>query len=378
MMKRIIIAVSFVCLVACGKTGYDLSQNSEEESMTLETITLDNGLVFVKDGDYYSLDDMVFSPEINTKGVVTNNSVRYWPNGIVYYEFDAAASSTLINNTLLAMEELADSTGVHFFEATSTTTNYIHIQPGSGNNSYIGMKGGEQTINIKNSGYKYIIMHEIMHSLGFFHEQSRSDRDDYINVNWSNIKPEKVNNFQKQSANSVYDIGSFNFESIMLYSSWITDTLFVYNPSIPVMTKKDNSTFNANRSYLSMGDIMSVRAIYGQSYARLEEDVEIIQDYVSGIEEVYEADHEWTLRFYVDENYTFPFLTINQRYITLRKEVSRVGQNGNVVTTTTYEYVTIPAGTSSISLRTAHNTEIYLSSNPYNINYTRYFLQSYN
>lgn len=32
------------------------------------------------------------------------------------------------------------------------------------------------------------IQHELMHSLGFWHEQSREDRDDYVTVDMQNVR----------------------------------------------------------------------------------------------------------------------------------------------------------------------------------------------
>ena len=56
--------------------------------------------------------------------------------------------------------------------------------------SSIGRDGGEQTITIgPDCYYLGVIMHEMTHAVGFFHEQNRMDRDQYITVHWNNIQP---------------------------------------------------------------------------------------------------------------------------------------------------------------------------------------------
>ena len=57
--------------------------------------------------------------------------------------------------------------------------------------SYVGKIGGEQSINLQIPGCvtkKGTVIHEIMHAIGFWHEHTRDDRDDYVTINWDNIE----------------------------------------------------------------------------------------------------------------------------------------------------------------------------------------------
>ena len=60
--------------------------------------------------------------------------------------------------------------------------------------SSIGRDGGEQTITIgQDCYYLGVIMHEMTHAVGFFHEQNRWDRDQYITIHWNNILAGETN-----------------------------------------------------------------------------------------------------------------------------------------------------------------------------------------
>ncbi len=63
--------------------------------------------------------------------------------------------------------------------------------------SLIGRVGGKQEISIGTGcEYKGVVIHELMHSLGFWHEQSRPDRDTYVEIVFKNVM-EGMDNFKK-------------------------------------------------------------------------------------------------------------------------------------------------------------------------------------
>lgn len=51
------------------------------------------------------------------------------------------------------------------------------------------MREGRQELSIgANCDRIATIQHEFLHALGFWHEQSRADRDDYVRIIWDRIQ----------------------------------------------------------------------------------------------------------------------------------------------------------------------------------------------
>merc|ERR1712142_40789 len=95
--------------------------------------------------------------------------------------------------------------------------NYVVVQRGSGCNSYVGMIGGAQVLNLDNGcWYSGVIIHEFLHAAGFFHEQSRPDRDQYVEIIWDNIITDKQNQYDIAHGTNTYGL-PYDPNSVMHY-----------------------------------------------------------------------------------------------------------------------------------------------------------------
>jgi Astacin (Peptidase family M12A)/FG-GAP repeat len=185
------------------------------------------------------------------RGGAANLGAR-WPGGNVYYRFDddftgvvcgeamtnCESARTRIRTVLAAMEEKLP---LNFIEDTSENAdNYITFDWAPADSTFggvsdsIGMDGGEQTVKFRsghlddpfnphwfesynrqpNAG---TIRHEVLHAVGLWHEQSRSDRDLFIDVNESCIIEEKHSQFAIKDG--VSNVGPYDFSSIMHYGA---------------------------------------------------------------------------------------------------------------------------------------------------------------
>lgn len=148
------------------------------------------------------------------------------------------------------------------FEKRKGQSDYINIISGDGCYSNIGKIGGGQKLSLKIGGClsQGTIIHELMHALGFDHMQNHADRDNYIDINWSNIKPGKEHNFNKVNSQLFENFGTpYDYYSVMHYSS----NCFSKNSNPTIVTKFSlYKNVIGNRVALSLGDITRLNAMY--------------------------------------------------------------------------------------------------------------------
>nr|XP_042905914.1 astacin-like metalloprotease toxin 5 [Parasteatoda tepidariorum] len=147
--------------------------------------------------------------------------IQLWPKGVVPYKKDPGLHSTIENYVLQAsFGHYKKHTCINFVLWTNET-DYIYLFPGDGCYSYVGKVGGKQPVSLgRGCGWSGTIIHELGHAIGFYHEQNRSDRDDYLTIIWGNIPNGMEDQFFKLKSYENRLLSSFDYDSIMLYGSY--------------------------------------------------------------------------------------------------------------------------------------------------------------
>ncbi|GAB6031258.1 hypothetical protein CHUAL_009061 [Chamberlinius hualienensis] len=120
---------------------------------------------------------------------VIRNLTRKWPDGVVPYIIDTLKFKQEHSDVIkAAIQEFHQFTCVKFIPHT-VELGHVFITASTGCNSYVGRRGSMQTLSLEIPGCltKGIAIHELMHAVGIWHEHSRSDRDEYIEINLDNI-----------------------------------------------------------------------------------------------------------------------------------------------------------------------------------------------
>ena len=183
---------------------------------------------------------------------------RKWPQGVIPFLVDEDLPN--YDDVADAIEYLNVQTNIQFVRKKEEHKNFVHITKGKMDcYSYAGMNGGKQEIFLTPRCGVREILHELMHTIGFFHEQNRGDRDEYIQVIWDNIDKKNHPQFKKIPVDFIGVKGRpFDFESIMLYSSFT----FSEDPSAPALLTKEGDVIPQSEALLSGEDIHRINTAY--------------------------------------------------------------------------------------------------------------------
>jgi uncharacterized protein (TIGR03437 family) len=144
-----------------------------------------------------------------------NATYRLWQDGIVYYSI--AQDMEDVERIFEAFRHWEQATPIRFQQHTNQP-NYVTFQPTySGCNASVGAGAG--VVNLSWECDVPATIHEIGHTLGLWHEQSRIDRDRWLHVRYENIAPEYRDQYDQQILDGA-DIGPYDFGSIMHYSAF--------------------------------------------------------------------------------------------------------------------------------------------------------------
>jgi hypothetical protein len=191
--------------------------------------------------------------------VVIDGDATRWPGGVMPYVIDGAVPNTGRITDAITMIE--SSTGGVTIVPRNGQADYIKFVTSDGCSSAIGRKGGEQTIDLGDDCTTGNAAHEMMHALGIFHEQSRCDRDDFVEILIANVESGKENNFDKECAGAT-DLGyNYDFGSMMHYPL----DAFSSNDQ-PTIRLRPGITFDGTigqRDALSVLDRFTINFLYG-------------------------------------------------------------------------------------------------------------------
>jgi len=331
-----------------------------------ELVTLPNGMVVEKLDSIYILGgdmilptrfiDSLYSDSTSlTKAASTGDFIKFWPKGIIYYEFAPNMTSVYRTAVIQGMNMWSSTTGVEFKVAHTGNRVYIQYNENS-NSSELGyMKSGKQILNLANA-IPGVAAHELGHAMGLIHEHQRANRDNHINIHTNNIKITKRHNYNKVASSMSYK-DEMDYNSIMMYSSYNS---FAKDETKPTMSKKDGSTWAAQRYYLSPSDIELVKFIYGPPYYKITSTKTKDNSYYQGNVDVIDEEYSNTIYFYSDKACKNKIAkTENPVQVRLRL-VTKTRKHAGELQTTTKDYIyTIPAGTSSWRLPSTKDYIMY-------------------
>jgi len=184
-----------------------------------------------------------------------------WPDAVVYYQLSTDFNDTEVEIIHKAIAEYHNKTCIKWVAKTEEAKDFVDFQnEESGCWSYVGRQGGAQTLNLQDACFKRYgtVVHEMMHAAGFYHEQSRTERDDFVEIVWENIIEGYEHNFDKYGADEIdpFDV-PYDYGSVMHYP----ELAFSNNGEPTIVPREPNVTIG-QRIEMSVSDQLKLNRMY--------------------------------------------------------------------------------------------------------------------
>lgn len=192
-----------------------------------------------------------------SEGKVLLPKMNMWKRNEIAVAYDPSITRPERIQKALAMFE---GTAVKFVPYDGQEDTLVFIEGTGHCKSYVGRTTGKQPIWVAPECEAPEIAHELMHALGFVHEQNRSDRDRYVEVLEQNIDEKFKYNFEKLPDDfmAISGLTEFAYDSIMIYP----ENAFSKTQA-PTMESKTAAKI-APMQTLSDKDIERINRVYGR------------------------------------------------------------------------------------------------------------------
>jgi hypothetical protein len=161
--------------------------------------------------------------DLTARSAFTSNLTRRWPDGVIPFAFDgswntgSATDRATMADIQAAMDRIAQRSPLRFV-ARGTEAGYLLIKQDPQPAAQVGYRGNAQNYQADEDTVFGSLMHELLHSAGVFHEQSRPDRDDTVTFFSECVRDGAgLGNWTVET--SADTASRFDFRSIMLYGS---------------------------------------------------------------------------------------------------------------------------------------------------------------
>ncbi|XP_058241185.1 dorsal-ventral patterning tolloid-like protein 1 isoform X2 [Hemibagrus wyckioides] len=195
----------------------------------------------------------------------TSRAERIWPGGVIPYIIGGNFTGSQRAMFKQAMRHWEKQTCVTFVEKTDEESYIVFTYRPCGCCSYVGRRGnGPQAISIGKNCDKFgIVVHELGHVIGFWHEHTRPDRDDHVTIIRDNIQPGQEYNFLKMEPGEVNSLGEpYDFDSIMHYARNTFSRGMFLDTILPSRDENNVRPAIGQRTRLSKGDISQAKKLY--------------------------------------------------------------------------------------------------------------------